>query len=199
MNYYQLRLKSAAAEEGDGFRYKKRAMCATCGLRPLVYAAEFPVPEDSVDTLSVALWDKPLFPVSEAAGLLISESMVAEAMLSAGLTGIEIRDAAVAEELLTGERVSLPKYSWLAITGRCHTNDIWTRVVSVCPTCATPKTESLPRTTRDVMLLQPPKEDFCRAREAVAGIIVSERFVDFATKRLPEVASHLQLKTLNIG
>jgi hypothetical protein len=166
-------------EEGDSFRNIRcdTALCPHCGLRPLPYRADSVVEDDMSGYVHLQTPDPTPFACLEGAGLLVATRAFSNQMLQAGLTGFELRDAMVTTGNPCGPQRALGDYVWVVVTGRCRTNDVWNRVVSICPECGSARHESLPRTTRTVWLLPPePTTDLSRAREASVGIIASDRF-----------------------
>ena len=185
--------------EAEDIQLAKRTACTHCGLRALPFASRFPVPDDSVAVAKAEASD--LEDVREqhfftARGLLLSTQAAGTALLTSGITGITPRSATL--EILNSADVKL-ELTWLAITGRCDVNDIWTRVASTCPICGIAKEESFPQMTRTVRLLAPPLRDVSRAREDKAGIIVSDRFRHVAAGVDSKLDSYVTFKELAVG
>lgn len=167
-------------------------MCVACGLRYVPFAADFPVPEDTVERVDLHFFESTEQPLLEVGGVLVAEQRLATRLLENGMTGFTI-EAASASMPHAGER-RLPSYRWLRISGRCTTNDVWQRVATSCATCGTNITEPVPSATRTVRLREPlPTFDLNRSRERAAGIVASERFVNVLDRICPDHRSFLKL------
>jgi hypothetical protein len=192
MRFYRLDFLSAPAVEGDEFEYKSTSPCNVCGLRSHPYASDFVVSDDRVSRLDFLLLEKVDQPLLEVAGVLVAEEEIAVQMAEAGITGFTLGDATAALPDEIDSR--LPSYKWLKITGRCKTNDVWSRVVSVCSECGSARTEPVVSPIRRVVLETPaPKCDLNRSREPTSGIIASDRFVDLLDRICPEHKTFLKL------
>lgn len=192
MKFHRLEFLSAPAEEGDDFRYKPHSMCVACGLRYVPFAADFPVPEDTVERVDLHFFESTEQPLLEVGGVLVAEQRLATRLLENGMTGFTIEEASAS--VPDENETRRPNYRWLRITGRCTTNDVWRRVATSCSICGTAVTEAVPSATRTVRLREPlPVCDLNRSRERLAGIIASERFLEVLDRVCPDHHSFLKL------
>lgn len=194
MSYYRLDFPEHPAEEGDRWQSKARTACPACGLRVVPFAAEFPVPDDSVVNVHAGVWEWVDTPFLYVAGLILARADVASQLASSGLGGFSFREAEVTF-LEEGDERSLPSFRWMVAGGRCQLHDIWDRVVTTCQVCGYPTTERLTAVQRRIRLRAPFPAgiDVCRGREDAGGIIVTDRFRDFCQAQIPGVDDAIRL------
>ena len=173
--FFRMRFKFPLSG-GEGASRVPRVPCDHCGLLSLPIASRFFVPDDRFVAAAGEAYtledvrDQCFF---EADGLLLARPAIAHATLATGITGLVPRPAKL--NILDQPDLAVD-VTWLVVTGRCDTNDVWTRMMSQCPACGMSKEESIVRTTRTTHLLSAPAQDVCRAREAMVGLVVSDRF-----------------------
>lgn len=177
------------------------ATCAVCGRRPLPYGSRFRVPDDDVLRVDGGFWGFRDHPLLECTGIVLAREDIAEALAQSGLTGFEFRDALVSRLDDEPKDRPLPTYRWLVVTGRCEVTPIWERAVGSCDACGAQLTERVNRTTRSWALqkIYPPEPDVCRAREGIAGVIVSNRFRALLIRLDPRVTEALTFKPVAVG
>ncbi len=194
MDFYRLSFITAPATEGEDFEYLSGRTCADCGLRCFPITHQFLVPEDTVSVLHLEADDSALPSIFEAAGMLVAQDQIVKAMSKAGITGFDVRPVMIS---IAESDPSVSCYRWLAITGRCTTNPVWERVVSVCPTCGMEKTERVTSSQRIVTIVDPkPTTDFFRSRERAAGIMITEVVRGFLVSTLSKLEDEVHFSKL---
>jgi len=193
MKYYNFLLNQESGEEGDKFKYKERKECTICGLKYLDFIKDFPTPEDSIEILNIRLYKKPAIPIFFATGCLFSSEEIADEMIENGFTGfIKL------SSILTIDEIDFANFVCLQITGRCKTNDIWDRVISTCSKCNESEIQSIYSQTRETKLLSLPDSDFNRARERMAGIIISYRIKEYLINKFQDNTSLFKFNEIKI-
>jgi hypothetical protein len=200
MEFYRMQFNSPL-DEADGFEYRwdEKRRCAACGQDRVPIRDHFHVPEDDVKAVELRSREHITDQLFIGAHMLVATRAFANAMHESGITGFELRDASIMLQKEDESQGRMTDFAWILVTGRCDTNDVWTKVVSACPDCGAVKRSRFPRATRAIWLLPPrPPEDLSRPAEAAVGIIVSERFKEFVLARWPSATDGIAFQPLQI-
>ena len=152
MAFYRLDFDSAPATESDRTTFATNERCFECGSNGPRVSSQFLVPEDSVETLVVEVFDAFPPPLFEVSGLLVAADWIVAELSSEFITGFERRPVTILSGANSDEILG---FTWISITGRCTTHPVWHRAMFRCPICRHARTESVTAQHRRVIILPP--------------------------------------------
>ena len=201
MKFYQLNFNEEYGDVGDSCENVESIHCDHCDLNHSPLAGKYFSPEDWMKKLHADIYEPFNSPLMDIGSLLIARNDFINLLNQNNVTGYEVSDMKLTyrPDYNEEQEIEISGYSWLKIIGRCTTNDVWSKIESICPKCHTAKTKSIYQPYRKIIIQKPiPKTDFNRTREPQAGVIISEKIVNLLTDNFPENINEYKFKELEI-